>query len=351
MFQFLPRLREFGFVFEKSALLPNDYVTVLYGRGRYPKARLISAYGARLRSILRLRHSFDLLWVEKELFPWLPGRIESSLLASGPPVIVDLDDAVFHRYDLHGSALVRIVLGRKIDVIMRCATTVVAGNDYIAQRALRSGARRIAVMPSAVDTSRFRPLNRPDGTGCHIGWIGTPVTAQYLEMLREPLRSVADRHPLRITLIGAPPLTLAEFQPRILEWNELSEIEHLNEFDIGVMPLFDGPLEQGKCGYKLIQYMACGRPVVATPVGVNQRIVTSGRNGFLASTSHDWILALDGLAKDPDLRCRMGSEGRALVEAEYSVDRMAAGLAGIFNDAIGRSSAGGVGIPQGRVSA
>src|SRR6056297_1871598 len=89
--------------------------------------------------------------------------------------------------------------------------------------------------------------------------------------------------------------------------------------DIGVMPLPDTPWMRGKCGYKLIQYMACGLPVIASPVGVNAEIVEHGVNGFLVGTDEEWKSALTILLKDPDLRRRMGREGRKKVEREYSL--------------------------------
>src|SRR5438874_1070790 len=93
-------------------------------------------------------------------------------------------------------------------------------------------------------------------------------------------------------------------------WSESTEVAELQRFDVGIMPLRDAPMERGKCGYKLIQYMACGRPVVASPVGASRQIVEHGTNGFLASTAAEWVAALRAL-QDPALRRRMGAAGRA----------------------------------------
>jgi len=114
--------------------------------------------------------------------------------------------------------------------------------------------------------------------------------------------------------------------------NEAADIRH---FDVGIMPLPDAPWERGKCGYKLIQYMACGKPVVASPVGVNSRIVCHGENGFLANNLEQWREALLTLRDHPALRQQMGNEGRARVEREYSVQLNAPRLSAWLHEAAG----------------
>src|SRR5262249_52339431 len=103
-----------------------------------------------------------------------------------------------------------------------------------------------------------------------------------------------------------------------VEWNLQEELTFFAHFDIGVMPLRDSAFARGKCGFKLIQYMAAGLPVVASPVGANCEVVQDGSNGFLARTDEDWTLRLRQLIDDRGLRQRMGANGRALVRRSYS---------------------------------
>jgi glycosyltransferase involved in cell wall biosynthesis len=122
----------------------------------------------------------------------------------------------------------------------------------------------------------------------------------------------------------------------VLPWSKDSEIVHIQSFDVGIMPLLEGPFERGKCGYKLVQYMACGLPVIASPVGVNSRIVEQGKSGFLASSTAEWLEALVMLSQNANMRSDLGKAGRKKVEQEYSLQVTAPRLFKILTDAAAR---------------
>jgi len=324
-YQFLPALAEAGMSVAVAPLLPDSYLEALYAGHARPLHRIASAYAGRVCRMMAARR-FDLLWIEKESLPWLPDAVEKWLLRSAPPYIVDFDDAWFHHYDRSRWPLVRRVLGDKLDRVMQRAALVTVGNAYLAGRAESAGARSIELLPTVVDLSRYPAPARPvsgAGTGAGrqpvIGWIGSPMTDHYLTLINDPLRRLAEESGARLCLVGATPGALGDLAAERHAWREDTETGHIAGFDIGIMPLADTPWERGKCGYKLIQYMACGKPVVASPVGVNRDIVEHGVNGFLAETPQEWTDALRRLADDPDLRRRLGAAGRTKVERHYSL--------------------------------
>lgn len=324
-YQYLPYLESNGFEVTVAPLLGDDYVVGLY-KGNIPLFSVLRAYITRVGMILH-SHKFDVLWVEKELFPWLPDWLEVALLPKRVPMVVDFDDAMFHQYDQHRFRLVRTMLGRKIDAVMKLADLVVVGNDYLRGRAQAAGAGRIELLPTAVDTCRYSVSCNVSGKPVTIGWIGSPSTVQYLNLVVPALRNLIASRGVRIVAIGARPEQLADIPVEVRPWSEKSEVEEIQQFDIGIMPLTDEPWERGKCGYKLIQYMACGRPVVASPVGINQQIVDHGINGFLAETEEDWVQALRTLRDDRALRIKMGIAARRKVESEYSLQDQCSAIA------------------------
>ncbi|HEY0563144.1 MAG TPA: glycosyltransferase family 4 protein [Methylophilus sp.] len=321
MYQYLPYLNKAGVDVTVSPLLDDDYIEGLYANN-IQKLSVIKAYFKRIFFMLNLS-KFDLVWVEKEMLPWLPGWIEVGLFPSKIPLIVDYDDAVFHRYDQHKWSIVRSLLGQKIDQVMRRANLVIAGNQYLADRAQLAGAVHVKILPTVVDIARYQVLEDTHNATLIIGWIGSPATAHFLREIVQALTGLVTKNKYQIVAVGANPAQLKDLPIKVLPWSEETEVASIQQFDIGIMPLTDGLFERGKCGYKLIQYMACGKPVIASPVGVNTQIVQHGENGFLATSASEWKVAITQLIEDASLRKRMGDLGRHKVEADYSLHTMA----------------------------
>lgn len=324
-YQYLPYLKQVGIEVTALPLFDDNYVRGLYS-GNISKFGVLQAYVARLKNILKARR-YDLVWLEYEMLPWLPGWIELTLLPKSMPLVVDYDDAVFHRYDQHRLGVIRAALGNKIDAVMRRADLVMAGNAYLANRAEQAGARRVELLPTVVDADRYAVIEKKDASPITIGWIGQPSTAKYLSQLVPALKKILEKYSAHIIAIGPKPAQFLNMPVEVRPWSEETEVAEIQQFDIGIMPLSDSLWERGKCGYKLIQYMACGKPVVATPVGVNSVIVQQGENGFLAQSEVQWCEAIDKLCEDAALRKRMGDEGRKLVEQNYSLQVTAPKLA------------------------
>jgi glycosyltransferase involved in cell wall biosynthesis len=330
--QFLPWLEQGGIECVLAPPLVEDHILRdRYKKGVYLRVPLLRAYWRRVRTLM-VRRNYDLLWIEKEALPWVPAWIERWLLR-GVPYVLDYDDAIFHNYDLHSSFLIRQFFGRRVDRVMAGARLIVAGNEYLAQRAQDAGAPWVEVLPTVIDLNRYevRPTSTYQSGPFQIVWIGSPSTAHYLSFLREPLYRLSRQFSFRLRVIGADLPVMPGVVTESIRWSEESDAASIRTGDVGVMPLNNSPWEQGKCGFKLIQYMATGIPVVASPVGVNRTIVEHGTNGFLASTQDEWVNALQKLKDDPLLRIRMGAAGRKKVEQKYCIQVTAPRLISLFH--------------------
>lgn len=322
LFQYLPALKAAGIGVDVRPLLNDAYLQSLYSSGRKRWPLVGARYLLRLVDVI-VASSADVVWLEKEVWPWMPRVLDPRLLVGRVPYIADYDDAVFHRYDEASSSLVRRVFSRKIDAVMRASQLVTAGNQYLADRASAAGAPWIEIVPSVVDLHRYpQPVARA-GKGFVVGWIGSPSTQHFIEPVLPALRRVLDPATDRFVTIGATLPRPLMVNHEIRAWNEATEAKDIAEFDVGIMPLSDGSFERGKCGFKLIQYMACGRAVIASPVGVNTSLVEQGKNGLLATDELDWERALGRLRQDLGLRAAMGRAGRQLVEERYCVQATA----------------------------
>jgi glycosyltransferase involved in cell wall biosynthesis len=327
--QLLPHLAGLGVTAEVRPLLDNGYVRRLYAGERIAYGAAARAYLGRMQALFS-RKRYDVIWVEKEALPWIPAWIEAGFFG-GSSYVVDFDDAWYLRYERHRSPAVRMLMAKKIDRVMRRSASVIAGNKYLAERAKRAGAQDVRIVPSAVDLHRYaavRNLPKDSSNPFVIGWIGTPITAGYLSQFAPVLRALAERHSMKFNIIGASPPRGFEGLPwREISWSESTEISEISKCDVGIMPLDDDAWAHGKCAYKLLQFMAAGKPVVASSVGANVEVIQHGSNGMLVNSSEDWISALDVLAADADLRQRMGQAGRRTVELKYSVEKIAPEIA------------------------
>jgi len=334
--QYLNWLEQAGIKPRVMPLIEDSQITRRYQTGSYRLFDLIKAYESRIFTLLKRQH-FDLLWIEKEALPWLPLFLERALLKN-IPYILDFDDAVFHNYDLHPSLLVRHFFGTRIDKLMADSSLVIAGNQYIAQRAYNAGASKIEIIPTVIDLNKYpiQPISSSNNTLC-IVWVGSPSTVRYLSLLREPLALLSQKFSFKFRIIGWDAIDLPGVNVEFMSWTEASEVNAIQSANIGVMPLFDDLWERGKCGYKLIQYMACALPVVASPVGVNTEIVSQGVTGFLAQTADDWVNSLANLMSDSLARLKMGNAGRKMVEEKYCLQQTAPRFIELLNSLITKS--------------
>lgn len=320
--QFLSKLTKI-YKIQVNSLLSDKYITNLYARLPQSKLSILLSYCKRVAQLVTDRS--DVLIIEKELFPYFPYWFEKIFL-SKKKYIVDIDDAVFHNYDLNVSSLKKFLLGNKFKNLFKNSFAVLAGSPYLQEVAELSGARNVIYFPTVIDGERYfkatvhspKTLDR-----VVIGWIGSGSTDKYLELIKSSLALAAKRTPCQIVfkIIGSTKALQIEGVEIIhTPWLEDSEVSDIETIDIGIMPLENTLWERGKCAYKLIQYMACGKPVLASAVGANNVVIDHGINGFLCSTEQEWSDAFVTLVNNSELRNQFGNNGMNKVAQHYTVD-------------------------------
>lgn len=331
-YQYFPFLKDNGFDVKVSPLFNDDYLNALH-RGTVPRIIVLQSYLKRFFTLFKIA-KYDCVVIEYELFPYFPAFVEKLLRIFGVRYMVDYDDAIFHNYDLHPSKLIRKVLGNKIKKVMKYSSAVTVGNSYLHQYAKNAGASRIMELPTVVDINRYHTkqysLNESDSL--IVGWIGTFSTFKYVKNILPLLENVADKYPLQLRIIGVEEKLETSLNINFIPWTENSEAENIRTFDIGIMPLEDTLWEKGKCGYKLIQYMASGIPVIASAIGANNQIVQEGQNGYLVFKDSEWESAIFRFIEDRRTLAVMGKTGRELAEKYYSLQAVQKKLISLVND-------------------
>ena len=338
--QYIPYLRQAGFDVTISSFYTPAFFRVVYRRGHYlTKAALFIAQAARrIVELLNVRN-YDLVLLYREAVPLGPPIVERMIAAQGIPIVYDFDDAIFLPNVSEANRVISFLKNPgRVATILKLSRHVIVGNEFLAAYARRH-ARSVAVIPTAVDTTRFAPRTgeRHRETDLIVGWIGSPTTFAYLEALADVLREVAQRHRFILKVSGAGREVLFPgVNVQVVPWSLADEVTLFNSCDIGVYPLTDDDWARGKCGFKAIQCMACGVPVVAAAVGVNREIIEDGVNSFLAATRDEWVAKLSRLLSDSALRARMAAAGRQTIEERYSLRVTAPQLAAVLASSLDR---------------
>ena len=276
------------------------------------------------------RHDLVLLFKTTSFSP-----LDLNLLQSGNPrIIFDFDDAVMFRNQKYGRPIGSKDFIRFLRTMGHCAA-VVAGNDFLARFAEACGARTI-VLPTCVDVSKYRVRQENENDRLTIGWLGLSDGFVYLHHIHPALQQLSRLFPgLKLRVVSNEPLQLEGVTVENEPWRLENEQGNLASFGIGIMPLTDTVWTRGKCGYKILQYMAAGIPVVASAVGANVDIIADGENGFLAKTQDDWVQSISRLIENPAQGNKFAFRGRKLVESKYSLDQFVEGYIQLMREVAG----------------
>ncbi|MFO0843670.1 MAG: glycosyltransferase family 4 protein [Gemmataceae bacterium] len=251
----------------------------------------------------------------------LPAWQLAQLRAGAARLMFDFDDAVFLRDSYATEGLHDPRKLRRFVATMRACDAVIAGNAFLAEHAtLYADPERVLVIPTCVDETRYPVSEAKGGDGKELVWIGSSSTLQGIERVTPLLERLGEEIPgLRLKVICDRFPTFRHLRVVRVPWGETAEAAELAASDVGISWVPDDLWSRGKCGLKLLQYMAAGLPVITNPVGVHREIVLDGETGYLADTPEEWCAAVRRLCGDADRRRGMGRAGRQRLEAGYSV--------------------------------
>lgn len=342
--QFVEPLAEAGIRMDISPLLNGGQFSNLYTPRNIP-AKFLGLIGPILgrAALVRTIRQYDLIFVQREAMFFGPAVFEWVYRTVGrAPMVLDLDDATYVHYvsPSYGRLASYLKFFGKTDQLIRASAVVTCGNRFIADYVTSMGTKAV-VIPTVVDTDKFRPVDRGNGVPV-IGWIGTHSTFPFLEWLFPVLERLATKHRFVLKIVGAgrSDVSLEGIETINLPWELDGEIANFQSLDIGLYPMtLSGAASQewlqGKSGFKAIQYMAVGTPFVMSPIGVAAELGEPGVTHFNVESTEDWYTRLDQLLSDANLRSRMGAAGRQHSLENFTIQRQADLLAKTLKEACG----------------
>lgn len=328
IYQYLPYLAEYGIDVDVRPLLKDRYFGIIK-IDNFILKNLFKVFYAAYRYIIRFfdvlkSNKYDLVVIEHQAFPYLPFFLEYVLKMLNKNIIIEFDDAIYLTHP------------RKFPRLIKMCKAIIVGNNFLKDYAIKFN-QNVKVMPTVIDMRRYVEKGqgsrvKGDEGRIIICWIGLAYNIDYLKQLGDVFRKLSDKISLKI--ISNKGIEIEGVNIIFKKWNNETEVEEIQSSHIGIMPLRDDEWSRGKCGLKLLQYMAAGIPSAASPVGVNKEIISDGVNGFLASSEDEWYEKLLRLCEDFELRSKIGLEGRKTVEEKYSIEKWAPRLAEIYKEGI-----------------
>lgn len=295
-------IHRYGFFFKKMMALLKGFI------GRLLLIPQISKY-----DFILLQREFAP--VGPPIFEWLFMKLFQKKL------IYDFDDAIWIPSVSEQNSLAgNFKNAKKVKDICKWAYRISGGNEYLCNYAKQFN-NNVVYNPTCVDTeNRYNVLANHDVEKITIAWTGSFSTLKYLAIVEKALKRLQEKYDFNIKIIcnQKPSLDLKNIQ--YVEWSEANEVLELSSCQIGLMPLTHDEWSEGKCGFKLIQYLSLGIPSVSSSVGVNKKIIEEGVNGSFADSDQEWYSSIEKLILEVDLRKKMGLAGRKKMIAQYSLE-------------------------------
>lgn len=334
--QYLDYLKQNGFECHVSYLIAEQDDAVFYAEGKYlAKTRFLIKSLLHRRNDLKKIHDYDLVFLYRDAHMLGITWFEKKIRKAGIKMLVDFDDSIWLRDISNGNRRLAFLKrpSKTAEIIKMCDACIV-GNQFLADYA-RQYNSNVFVIPTTIDTDLYiSSRNDTKKDNVIIGWTGSSTTLKHFTLAVPVLEKLRKKYGERVSFR----MISDEFFNGHLDglekikWNRETEVEDLSVIDIGIMPLPDDDWSKGKCGFKGLQYMALTRPAVMSPVGVNNEIISHGKNGFLADSPEEWEKILSQLIEDADLRKKIGKAGRETVEERFSFQSQKDHYLKIFED-------------------
>ncbi|MFY8126733.1 MAG: glycosyltransferase [Chitinophagaceae bacterium] len=324
VYQYKSYLENNGFNVTIKPLFPTQYILDLYGKGKKNWLILLPKYIQRFFQILFLKN-YDILYIEYELFPYAPIIFEKIALIGKKNIVIDYDDATFHTYDKSSHKLIRFLLGNKIYQLVKKASVVITGSPYLTEQLQKFNANIIEI-PTSICFEKYQKENTAKNdisNTFNIGWLGSKNTSVNVLPLKQVFIELQKKHSIELLLVGFDKNLLPQLNGvnyKYIQWNANTEVETIASFNVGIMPLEDKFFNYGKCGFKLIQYMACGVPTISTPLPANLKINRDNNNLF-ATSNDEWFASFEKMIEEKEyFKTIVGGKNKKIVEKYYCIE-------------------------------
>jgi glycosyltransferase involved in cell wall biosynthesis len=312
---FIPFLNEANIAIKSTSLITNKILKTKIFKKKVTY-KLFFLILSRVYKILFIKKK--LLIIQYELITYFPSILEFYLKLRKIPFIIDLDDIVYLKY--RENLFLRFFFRNKYKNIFSWASAIIVGNKFLQRDVKKLSKTHVYYIPTMTN---LNVKKYPKYKSFTVIWIGSPSTTKYVDDLKYVIEYLSIHEDVKFRIIGSHNSKI-EINKNIrhLKWTKRKENEYISSSHLGIMPLRNGVWEKGKCGYKLIQYMSCSLPVIASPVGSNLDIVKKNKSGFFANNEQEWIDLILKYKKNSNLRNKHGNFGREFLNQNFNIEKL-----------------------------
>jgi glycosyltransferase involved in cell wall biosynthesis len=333
IFNYLEYYKEAGYSVRVYPLFGDWYLDCIWQRRAKWKIlhKIIYAYFKRLLLMLSMP-SNSIAYIGAELFPYLPYGFEKIFKLKKVKYLIEFDDAIFHYYDMHSSKYIRNILGNKTAKAIANASYVITGAEYLTNFASKYNPSVIEI-PTTIDAEKYTNNELINTGEFVIGWIGSFSQSIHIVNLLPVFKRLSENYTYTLRLVGFDKYLekhLESIPYEIIEWTDDSEIIEMSKFSVGIMPLDDTPFSNGKCAFKLVQYMGVGIPTISTPLVSNVNINRDSANIF-ALTPEEWYLAFEKVFQNKEHYIKVGRKNKEIAMEYYTIQANYTKHLSVFN--------------------
>jgi glycosyltransferase involved in cell wall biosynthesis len=312
----------------------SDWAWSVLHKNGYAFRKTMGILGGFFRRFLTLftLSAYDFIYIHREaapigppIFEWLISNVFRK------KIIYDFDDAIWVKIASDANPKVaNLKCSWKVAKICSYSKTVSVGNDFLAKYAEKY-CKDVRIIPTVVNSESYHNRLRDQKNGkLVIGWTGTFTNLYNLQLITKVIQKLQEKYDFNFLIIANRDPKLQNLNYTYQKWDIKTEIQDLLQMHIGIMPLINSEVEMGKCAFKAIQYMSLGIPPVVSPVGVNKSVVEDGITGFWANDENEWMVKLEKLIANAELRSEMGIKAREKIINAYSVKANQQKFIGLF---------------------
>lgn len=330
--QYYTGLEKAGYEITLAPFIGKGFWKIIYKKGFYLQKVLYTLLYYLKRIILLTKVGrYDVVYIHLWATPFGLPLYEWALWKLSKRIIYDIDDLIYKGGASPNNKSIKFLkTSSKVDFLMKHADHVLVSTEKLMDYT-KNFSSKVSLIPATIDVNKYAVDQDERSDTVVIGWSGSHTTSKYLHLLDNVLKAVAEKHKVRIMVMGDPDFVIEGLVVELLAWTTEMEVENLLQFDIGLHPVPDEEWVYGKSGGKLVQYLAAGIPIVASAIGPNFKVIEDGYNGFLVTTEEEWISRLETLIIDGKLRKQMGKNSRDCAVKIYSVDANIDQYLRIFN--------------------